>query len=284
MARSKLRYSNVTVHDARGHGSRQVFSLILMLLMLGCLAGLLAGLLGIGGGLVIVPAMSWFLLDQGIAVDTAISISVATSLASMLLTSASAVVFHAKRRVIAREVIVRLAPSVAIGAAAGALLAVWLGGERLALVFAVIVALIGLRMLLAIEDPARTRAPSPRAWWAFGPVIGAVSAMIGIGGGSFNVPYLRWNGYPMINAVAMASTCGWLIGLGGTIAFAIVEVDGEQVQGLIGHILWPAAVVIGLAGAASAPVGVALGHRLPARQLSRIFGAFLILIALRMGL
>lgn len=260
-----------------------MISLILILLMLGCLAGLLAGLLGIGGGLVIVPAMSWLLIDQGMTVDVAISISVATSLASMLLTSASAVAFHARRRVIAGAVIVRLAPSVAVGAAAGALLAVWLGGERLALVFAVIVALIGLRMLLAIEDPVRARDPYPRAWWAFGPVIGAVSAMIGIGGGSFNVPYLRWNGYPMINAVAMASTCGWLIGLGGTIAFAMARVEGEPISGLIGYIHWPAALVIGLAGAASAPVGVALGHRLPARQLSRIFGVFLILVALRMG-
>jgi uncharacterized membrane protein YfcA len=261
-----------------------VISLILILLLLGSLAGLLAGLLGIGGGLVIVPAMSWFLVDQGVPTDSAISISVATSLASMLLTSASAVLFHARRRVIAGEVIIRLAPSVAIGAVAGALLAVWLGGERLALLFAVIVALIGLRMLLAIEDPARTRAPFPRAWWSIGPLIGAVSAMIGIGGGSFNVPYLRWNGYPMVNAVAMASTCGWLIGLGGALAFALIKVDGEPITGLIGHIHAPSALVIGLAGAVSAPLGVALGHRLPGRQLSRIFGAFLILVAVRMAL
>lgn len=284
MPRSKLRYSRSNVHDACRRAFRQVISLILVLLILGCLAGLLAGLLGIGGGLVIVPAMSWFLIDRGVEANASISISVATSLASMLLTSASAVVFHARRRVIAREVILRLAPSMALGAAAGALLATWLGGERLAMIFAVIVALIGLRMVLAIDNPARSTDPFPRAWWLIGPVIGAVSAMIGIGGGSFNVPYLRWNGYPMVNAVAMASTCGWLIGLGGALTFALVDVGSDPIWGLVGHVHWPAALVIGLAGAASAPLGVALGHRLPSRQLSRIFGAVLILVAMRMAL
>jgi len=284
MARSKLRYSYVVVHDAYGRVSREVISLVLILLMLGGLAGLLAGLLGIGGGLVIVPAMSWFLIEQGLNQDAAISISVATSLASMVLTSASAVVFHARRRVIASNVIIRLAPSVALGAIVGAALAVWLGGEALALVFAVIVALIGLRMLIAFKDPARARHPFPRAWWLIGPVIGAISAMIGIGGGSFNVPYLRWNGYPMVNAVAMASTCGWLIGLGGAAAFAMMTVTNDPIGGLIGHVHWPAALLIGLGGAATAPLGVALGHRIPSRQLSRIFGGCLILVALRMAL
>ncbi len=255
-----------------------------MLLLLGCLAGLLAGLLGIGGGLVIVPAMSWFLIDQGLAADVAISVAVATSLASMLLTSASAIGFHARRKVILKAVIVRLAPAVGLGAVIGAVLATWLGGERLALVFAIVVALIGLRMLLALDNSSITREARLRLWWFFGPTIGAVSAMIGIGGGSFTVPYLRWNGYPMVNAVAMASTCGWLIGLGGTSAFLLIDSQANELSGLIGHVHWPAALLIGLAGAASAPLGVALAHRLPARQLSRLFGGILILVALRMGL
>jgi len=261
-----------------------VILLVLTLLGLGAVAGLLAGLLGIGGGLVIVPAMSWFLIQRGVMVDAALGIAVATSLASMLLTSASAVVFHARRGVISGEVIARLAPSVGVGAALGATLAVGIGGERLALIFAVVVGLIGLRMLLAIRSPVRDRAPYPRAWWLFGPAIGGVSAMIGIGGGSFNVPYLRWNGFPMVSAVAMASTCGWIIGLGGALAFALIEVEELQLPGLVGHVHWPAALVIGTAGSLFAPLGVALGHRMPADQLGRIFGGVLILVAIRMAL
>ncbi len=257
--------------------------LVLTLLLLGAVAGILAGLLGIGGGLVIVPAMSWFLIGQGLTADAAVAIAVATSLASMLLTSASAVLFHARRRVIQGAVIIRLAPTVAMGAAIGALLAVWLGGERLALVFAILVGLIGLRMLLAIDNPAREREPFPRAWWFFGPLIGAASAMIGIGGGSFNVPYLRWNGFGMVQAVAMASTCGWVIGLGGALTFAMSDVQAPQLTGLVGHVHWQAALIIGIAGSACAPLGVALGHRLPALHLSRIFGGVLILMALRMA-
>ena len=252
--------------------------------MTGILAGILAGLLGIGGGLVIVPLFSWMLMTQGVAIDTAVSVAVATSLASMLLTSASAIGFHARRRVIAVEVLLRLGPAVAIGAIAGATLATVLSGEALARVFAVAAGLIGLRMALGVRSQHTDRAPHPRQWWLLGPAIGAVSAMIGIGGGSFNVPYLRWNGYPMVNAVATASACGWVIGLGGTVAFLLIAPETGDLAYLVGHVHWPAALLIGVVGALSAPAGVALAHRLPADRLSRIFGVVLMLVAVRMGL
>jgi len=257
---------------------------VLLLLFTGVLAGVLAGLLGIGGGLVIVPLFSWTLIAQGVEVDTAVAVAVATSLASMLLTSASAIGFHARRGVIAPEVLVRLAPTVALGAGIGAVLATALSGGQLARVFAIAAGLIGLRMALGLKSTGKQCTPFPRLWWLAGPVVGAVSAMIGIGGGSFNVPYLRWNGYPMVTAVATASACGWLIGLGGTLAFLLIPPDSFGLDYLLGHVHWPAALLIGLIGAASAPAGVALAHRLPAERLSRVFGLVLVLVALRMGL
>ncbi|OAB61275.1 hypothetical protein AY599_27080 [Leptolyngbya valderiana BDU 20041] len=257
---------------------------VLLLLFTGILAGVLAGLLGIGGGLVIVPLFSWILVAQGVDVDTAVAVAVATSLASMLLTSASAIGFHARRGAIASEVLLRLAPAVALGAVVGAILATALSGEQLARVFAVAAGLIGLRMALGVKAGGTDCTPYPRAWWLAGPAVGAVSAMIGIGGGSFNVPYLRWNGYPMVNAVATASACGWLIGLGGTVAFMWISPESWGPDFLLGHVHWPAALLIGLVGAASAPAGVALAHRLPAERLSRVFGLVLMLVALRMGL
>ncbi|MEN1728413.1 MAG: sulfite exporter TauE/SafE family protein [Pseudomonadota bacterium] len=257
---------------------------VLLLFLTGVLAGVLAGLLGIGGGLVIVPLFSWMLMAQGVSIDMAVSVAVATSLASMLLTSASAIGFHARRRVIALEVLIRLGPAVAIGAVAGAVLATVLSGDQLAKVFAVAAGLIGVRMSLGIRSAGAEREPFPRHWWLLGPGIGAVSAMIGIGGGSFNVPYLRWNGYAMVNAVATASACGWVIGLSGTVAFLLIDPAVSDLTRLIGHVHWPAALLIGVVGALAAPAGVALAHRLPAERLSRIFGVVLTLVALRMGL
>ena len=251
--------------------------------MIGGLAGILAGLLGIGGGLVIVPALGLLLVWRGLPPEQAIVIAVASALASMLLTSASAIGFHLRRGAIDQSVIVRLAPAVGLGAIAGAWLATVLPGLWLARVFAIFAGLIGLRLILARP---RSQARTPvrlRLWWLAGPLIGGVSAMIGIGGGSFNVPYLMANGYPPVRAVAMASVCGWLIGLGGSLAFGLLPLGSTTLPGMIGHVHWPSALIIGLAGAVAAPAGVALAHRLPAELLGRIFGAVLLLVALRLG-
>ncbi len=256
---------------------------IVLLLLTGLLAGLLAGLLGIGGGLVIVPMVSWILLAQSLGVDDAMPTAVATSLASMLLTSASSVWFHHRRNAIDWPCVARLAPGMTLGALSGAWLAVLMPGPWLARVFAAVAAIIGFRMLLQ-TTPARADRPArPRGWWLVGPGIGAVSAMAGIGGGSFNVPYLTRNGYRPVEAVAAAAACGWPIALGGVIGFVVLGIGHEALPASTGYLYWPGVVLVGLGGMATAPLGVALAHRLPAATLKRVFGAVLILVALRMG-
>jgi uncharacterized protein len=271
------------IHLAPNSPIRQVLTILTLLALTGLCAGILAGLLGIGGGLIIVPALSWILVSQGAAIDIAVPMAVATSLGTMLLTSASAIWFHGRRGGVDWGCVLRLAPAVGIGALLGAWLAVLMPGLWLARVFAVLAGLIGLRMLLARPAASAHRPAFPRAWYLFGPGIGAISAMIGIGGGSFNVPYLARNGYPMVQAVAIASTCGWPIALGGVVGF--VMVGGGQVlwPASLGYFYLPGLITIGLAGMVGAPLGVAMAHRLPARQLRRVFGAMLILVAIRMA-
>jgi uncharacterized membrane protein YfcA len=218
-----------------------VFSIASLLLLIGLTAGLLAGLLGIGGGLVIVPAVAALLATSG------------------------------------------LDDGVAVGAALGAWLATLVSGDELARIFAVIAGLIGLRMLLAGSPTPGDRTPSPRLWWLAGPVIGTASALVGIGGGSFNVPYLVRNGYGMVQAVANAAACGWPIALAGTVTFALVAPESAALEWTIGHVWMPGVLLVGLGGLVAAPAGVALAHRLPARRLRRIFGVVLILVALRMA-
>ena len=254
-----------------------------LLILTGAVAGILAGLLGIGGGLIIVPALTFILRAQGVELDLAAPVAVATSLGTMLLTSASAIWFHDRRGGIEWPAVARLGPAVAIGAMAGALLAAQLPGQILARIFAALAFVIGLRMLLAVRPPRSGRAPWPRGWPLIGPLIGAVSAIMGIGGGSFNVPYLARNGYPMVRAVAIASACGWPIALGGLAGFVVAGWGKTVVDQAFGFIHLPALLTIGLAGALAAPAGVALAHRLPAQSLKRIFGLLLILIAVRMA-
>ena len=253
-----------------------------MLVLTGLLAGVLAGLLGIGGGLVIVPALTFLLRAQGVDAEVAVPVAVATSLGTMLMTSASAVWFHDRRNGIHWPVVARLAPGVTLGALAGAWFAATIPGLALARIFAILAAIIGLRMLLNIRPPQADRVAHPRAWPLAGPAIGAVSAVMGIGGGSFNVPYLVRNGFAPVRAVAIASACGWPIALGGVTGFILAGRGQDFIDHGLGYLYLPGMIIIGLAGALAAPLGVTLAHRLPAQQLRRIFGLLLLLIAVRM--
>lgn len=253
------------------------------MLAIGLIAGLLAGLFGIGGGLIIVPALTGLLVFRGLDAQTAVTVAVATSLATMLLTAASAVWFHHRRSMVDWPTVVRLAPAMAVGGALGALAALAVSGDIVARVFAVVAAITGVRMILASQARVVRREPKPRGWWLAGPVIGAVSAMVGIGGGTFSVPWLARNGYPMVRAVAIASACGWPIAFGGAATFALAQ-PGVALPGqMLGYLWLPGAAVIGIGGVIGAPAGVSLAHRLSAAGLRRLFGAVLIVVAIRMA-
>jgi len=255
----------------------------LLLIAIGLTAGVLAGLLGIGGGLVIVPALTALLLAREIDGDVAVPMAVATSLATMLMTAASAVWFHYRRGAVDWPTIARLGSGVAVGAVIGAWAATTLSGQMLARVFAVIAGLIGLRMVAAASPRPAGTVARPRLWWLIGPLVGAASALVGIGGGTFNVPYLVRNGYSMVRAVANASACGWPIALAGAATFALLPPREMAPPGALGHIWLPGTLVIGLGGIAAAPAGVALAHRLPANGLRRVFGVVLVVVAIRMA-
>ncbi len=250
-----------------------MFSLTIVLGLVGLLAGVLAGLFGIGGGLVIVPALTFILLDQGLAPEWVVPSAIATSLGSMLLTSSGAVWAHHKKIGTDQHTLWQVAPTVMVGGLIGAWLTTRLPTLIIALFFAGLVSLIGLRMLLALSPQEGQRSARPRGILWAGPLIGAGSAMVGIGGGSLLVPYLTWNGYRTVQAIALASASGWLLALAGTLGFLIAEPDYLNLAQI---------AIIGVAGWVSAPLGVALAHRLSAPRLRRLFGLMLVAVALRM--
>jgi len=251
---------------------------------IGSAAGVLAGLLGIGGGLVIVPTLSWLLVHQGAVPDLAVPMAVATALGTMLLTSAASAWSHARRGNVDWAAVARLGPAVAAGALLGAWVAAGLSGEVLARVFAFLVALIALRMLLGSGVSMRPVPERLRGWLLAGPVVGAASALIGIGGGSFNVPYLAWNGYTTLRAVGIAAACGWPIALAGSAGFLVRGWNTVDWPLSAGYWYLPGVIVIGLSGAVATPLGTRLAHRIGSAGLARVFGVFLLVVAIRMAL
>ncbi|MFN2333485.1 MAG: sulfite exporter TauE/SafE family protein [Wenzhouxiangellaceae bacterium] len=255
---------------------------IVALIGIAVAAGLLAGLLGIGGGIVIVPALAALLIAQGASLDIAMPMAVATALGSMLMTSAASALAHSRRGAVDWPAVIRLGPSLAFGALVGAWLATHVPGVMLARIFAILAGLIGLHMLVGAAAPARPVASKPRWWGFFAPLFGALSAMIGIGGGSFNVPYLRYNGYSTLHAIAIAAACGWPIALAGSAGFVAAGWNLELWPGALGYWYLPGVFVIGVVGMLSAPWGARLGHRIGSVGLSRLFGIFLLVVAGRM--
>ncbi len=257
--------------------------LILVYLAVGLLAGVLAGLLGIGGGLVIVPALIWTYRLLGIDEAVVAHLAVGTSLATIVMTALSAIRAHQRRGAVLWGLTRRISPGIVAGSWAGALLAERLSGAWLQRVFAGFVLVIGLRMLVELAPRAQRPLPGPVGLSAAGFGIGAVSALVGIGGGSLTVPFLSRCGLSMRNAVATSSACGLPIALVGAIGYLFVGWgDSRLPAGATGFVYWPAFLGVALASVLSAPFGARLAHDLPVVALRRVFAVLLLAVGLKM--
>ena len=243
----------------------------MVLLAAGAGAGVLAGLLGIGGGFVFVPALLLVFREHGVAPDAAMPLAVGTSLAAIVPTSLSSVVAHARKRNVDWPAFVRLAPGLVFGALCGTAFAASLDGRILERVFGAFLVAVAVQLLLDIRTAPHRDLPGRAATAAAGGVIGAFSAMIGIGGGTLTAPYLVWCNRPMLLAVGTAAAAGLPIAVAGAIGFTAA-----------GLVEWPAALVLGGTAMIAAPLGVRLAHAAPARVLRRAFA--LLLVAVAVGL
>lgn len=258
---------------------------VLLYLAIGASAGLLAGLLGVGGGLIIVAALAWLLPLRGFAPEHVMHVALATSLASIVLTSVSSARAHARRGSVLWPSVRALAPGLVLGGAAGAQLASYLPSSALRLFVAgyCLVAAAQLRYGQVKPGLAATdTAPTGMLLLGAGVAIGVVAALVGIGGGSMIVPLLVWLGVAPVRAVGTSATCGFAIAIASALGF-VYSGHATAVtlpSGSLGFVYLPAAAGIALASVLVAPQGVRLAHALSGATLKNVFAGFLVLMGL----
>ncbi len=254
------------------------------MLVTGAISGVLAGLLGIGGGIVIVPVLDTVLTYFGTDPAIRMQVAVATSLATIIPTSISSSKAHHRRGSVDTDLVRRWVVFVLIGSVAGAFVAAGVHSRTLSLVFAVMALLIATKMILPLDG--RTLAPSvPRG--PFMPVvptvIGGLSSMIGIGGGTLSVATLTLLNQPIHRAVGTAALFGLAISLPGAVAFVVAGYGDPRLPPYsLGFVNLLGFALIAPATWVTAPAGAALAHRLSQRRLSLTFGLFLVVVSARM--
>ena len=250
-------------------------------LALGAVAGVLAGLLGIGGGLVLVAALVWLLPGQGVPAEHAVHAALATALASIVMTALSSARAHHRRGSVLWRTAAWLVPGMLLGGWLGSLLATRVDGSLLRVFIAMYCYIAALQLGLdwPRARPERADAPTGPGYIAAGGFIGALSALVGIGGGSMTVPLLVWRGVRPVLAVGTSSACGVAIALASVAGYAANgPTAGSLPPGSWGYVFVPAAVAIALASVITAPLGTKIAHRISGLALRRVFAGFLLLV------
>ncbi len=253
-------------------------------LALGLVAGVIAGLLGVGGGLVMVPFLTWAFLEQGFPAAYNIHMALGTSLAIIVLTSMSSVRAHHMHDAVRWEAVRRIAPGIVLGTMVGAFAAAHLPDRGLKWFFTFFMVYAATQMLFGFKPAAHRELPGWAGMTAAGGVIGLVSSWVGIGGGTLSVPFLSWCNVRFQEAIGTSAAIGFPIAVSGAVGFAL---SGQHATGLpeysAGFVYLPAMAAVAAGSVVSAPWGASLTHRLPVARLKRIFAGLLYLLALRMA-
>jgi uncharacterized membrane protein YfcA len=254
--------------------------LIVELALIGTATGFLAGLLGIGGGMIMVPFVSIILAAKGYPHEYTLKIAVATSLATICFTSVSSVIAHHRRGAVLWPVVRVLAPGILLGSLGGAKLAVALSGRVLSAMFAVFVAFSATQMLLNRKPKATRTLPGPLGTFSMGAVIGVLSALVGAGGAFISVPFMTWCNVKIHDAVGTSAALGFPIALAGTLGYIWAGQGVPQMPpGSIGYLYVPGLVIISMASISTAPLGARTAHRMDIRPLQKAFAIVLYALA-----
>ncbi|NLS12244.1 sulfite exporter TauE/SafE family protein [Vibrio sp. SM6] len=250
---------------------------------LGALVGVMAGLLGIGGGLLVVPSLVYLLPHAGIEASVTMRIALATSLATIIITSGSAALNHVKFGNVDTFVIKWLMPGVLVGGALGSFVADKVPTSLLPQLFGGIVLVLALQMLISIRSTRQRTLPSASKMVGVGTGIGVISSLAGIGGGSLSVPFLSRHGIEMRRAVGSSSVCGFAIAVAGMSGFIFHGYSQPNLpEYSVGYVYLPALGAIAVTSLLTTRIGAKLASTLPTQSLKKLFALFLIAVGISM--
>lgn len=259
-----------------------MLSMAALLLVIGAFAGVLAGLLGVGGGIVLVPAFFYAFSALGYDSPQLMQMCLGTSLATIIVTSVRSVMAHNKKGAVDWDILKGWAPGIVVGAVIGFFIAASLRSTALQAIFGVLAIIVGLYMTFGRSHwRVAAQMPDGPLRWVLSPVLGFLSVLMGIGGGSFGVPTMSLFGVPIHRAVATAAGFGVIIAVPSVLGFLTVDmaVAPPFSIGAVNMIAFALVIAMTLI---TAPYGAALAHRMDPGPLKKVFGVFLILVALNM--
>lgn len=250
-------------------------------LIIGAIAGMASGLFGIGGGVVVIPALSAvFARYTVIPSSYVMQMTVGTSLAVMIFTAASALYAHHKRQAVRWDMFQIMLPGLIAGSILGAIIAHFLPSSYLRIIFGIFLIYVSYRLIMPTSVDIQTKQCSLIFIRLSALLIGIFSSLLGVGGGTLLVPFLLRCQLEMRNAIGTSVACGLIIGIVATVSFMLTGLSSIQhINGSTGYIYWPAFAGIVITSMLLAPIGAILAHRLPKELLKRVFGWFLLLFA-----
>lgn len=255
-------------------------TLVAELLLLGACTGFLAGLLGIGGGMLMVPFLVFVLSATGVSETHLVKMAVATSLATICFTSLSSVRAHHQKGAVLWPVVWVLAPGILVGSLAGANLAVALPAKALTVLFALFVTFSATQMLLNKKPKPGRSLPGSLGMFGMGNLIGALSSMVGAGGAFVSVPFMTWCNVTIHKAVATSAALGFPIALAGTLGYVWAGWGRTDLPaGAFGYLYLPGLISIALGSMLTAPWGARTAHKMDIGPLKKIFAVFLYVMA-----
>jgi uncharacterized protein len=250
---------------------------VLQLLTLGSCTGFLAGLLGVGGGMLMLPFVTMILGQHGVPPGLAVKMAIATSMATILFTSLTSLRAHHRRGAVRWDIVRSMAPGIVVGGllAGGGVFAL-LKGNVLAMVFALFVGYSATQMLRGGTPTPTRQMPGPLGAATVGAGIGFVSGLVGAGGAFMATPFMTWCNVGVHGAVATSAALGFPIALANTLGYVVAGWTLDSgVPGAMGYLVLPVVAVISVASVITAPLGARVAHALDMRQLRRVFAVLL---------
>lgn len=256
---------------------------IAIYLIIGIVAGILSGTLGIGSGVFLVPAFAFVFGREHFSPDIIMHVAAGTSLATIAVTTTRALFSHLKRNIPFWPVYKHLFPGVVVGTVAGAVLAHYLHSQTLSIIFGVIVFLLGLKMFFPLPESGKRKLPGTFGCSSVAFLIGGKSGLLGLGGGAMSTPFLTHFGVSMRQSVVVATAVSVTVSTVGAISFMFTGMYAtHMLTWSTGYVFWPAWLGVIVGSLTFVPLGVKLSHRLPTVILRRVFAVFLCVVGVHM--